>query len=188
MKILVACEYSGRVRRALRARGHRAVSCDILPSLDDSPFHIQTDISRLLSLEWELVIAFPPCTHLAASGAKHWAAKREDGRQQQGIDFFMQFTRLTCPWAIENPVGIMSSVYRKPDQIIQPWMFGDEARKTTCLWLHRLPKLVPTNIVGEGELRQLPDGRMMPGWYTTKGPHRSVTFQGIADAMASQWA
>lgn len=187
MKVLVACEYSGRVRSAFRDLGHAAWSCDIKPAADGSMYHFQDDVIPILSRSWDLVIAFPPCTHLCSSGAKHWAAKRQDGRQQMGADFFRAFTRLNCPWAIENPVGHMSSAYRKPDQIIQPYMFGDSAKKTTCLWLHRLPKLVPTNVVGPGAMHTLPDGRLFPKWMVTKGAHRNVTFPGIASAMAEQW-
>lgn len=193
MRVLIACEYSGTVRRAFRARGHDAWSCDIEPSIDASPFHRQEDYRIAIAEGWDMVVAHPPCTHLAASGAKHWAKKRADGRQDQGINFFMGL-QLRCEiyskhWAIENPVGIMSSEWRKPDQIIQPWHFGDEARKTTCLWLSpSLPLLKPDCIVGHGRLIQNPDGRMMPAWYTTKGKHRSVTFPGIARAMAEQWS
>jgi hypothetical protein len=189
VKILIACEHSGRVRSAFRALGHEAWSCDIVSS-DDEGDHFRTDVRSVLSLgiQWDLVIAFPPCTHLCNSGSKHWPAKRLDGRMQQGVDFFLEFTRLTCPWAIENPVGIMSTRYRKPDQIIQPYQFGDSAKKTTCLWLNRLPKLIPTNVVSPGEMHVLPDGRNFPKWMVTKGRHRQVTFLGIAKAMAEQWS
>lgn len=187
MRVLVSCEHSGRVRSAFRELGHEAWSCDIEPS-DDGGQHIHGDVLPLLSWQWDLVIAFPPCTHLCNSGSKHWPAKRLDGRMQQGVDFFMQFTRLTCPWVIENPVGIMSTRYRKPDQIVQPYQFGDSAKKTTCLWLNRLPKLVPTNVVSPGEMHVLPDGRNFPKWMVTKGRHRQVTFPGIAKAMATQWS
>lgn len=198
MRVLVACEYSGRVRSAFRALGHDAVSCDLEPSADDSPDHRVSDAVRMITdgawahgSRWDLVIAHPPCTHLSSSGAKHWAKKRADGRQQQGIDLFCAI-RDACVahadrWAVENPIGIMSTLWRPADQIVHPWMFGDEARKSTCLWLHNLPLLVPDRIVGQGEMRPLPDGRTMPAWYTTKGKHRSVTFPGIARAMAEQW-
>jgi hypothetical protein len=187
MRILVACEHSGRVRQALRDLGHQAWSCDIEPS-DDDGTHIRGDVMEILNWPWDMVIAFPPCTHLCNSGSKHWPAKRLDGRMQQGVDFFLAFTRLTCPWAIENPVGIMSTRYRKPDQIIQPYQFGDSFKKTTCLWLNKLPKLVPTNVVDPGEMHVLPDGRNFPKWLVTKGRHRQVTFPGVARAMAEQWA
>jgi hypothetical protein len=143
-----------------------------------------------------MIIAFPPCTHLAVSGAAWFEAKRKDGRQQQGIDFFMKFTNTKCDKvAIENPVGIMSNHYRKPDQIIQPFMFGDEASKKTCLWLKGLPELVPTNIVGTGEKVTYASGKSMPKWYAEayklppaqRSKLRSKTFDGIAKAMADQW-
>ena len=140
MKILVACEESQAVTIEFRALGHEAYSCDILPCSGGHPeWHIQGDVLPLLKEKWDMVIAFPPCTHLAVSGAAHFAKKRADGRQQQGIDFFMEFTKLTCAYAIENPVGIMSKLWRKPDQIIQPWQFGDSFQKQTCLpkiWRH----------------------------------------------------
>lgn len=192
MRVLVACEYSGRVRSAFRVLGHDAWSCDLEPAADGSEHHLQEDCLRVMErARWDLIIAHPPCTHLSSSGAKHWAKKRADGRQQQGIDLFCAI-RDACMahadrWAIENPVGIMSTLWRAPDQIVQPWMFGDEARKTTCLWTHNLPLLVADRIVGQGELRPIPDGRMMPAWYTNKGKHRSVTFPGFARAMAEQW-
>ena len=183
MKILVACEESQAVTIALREKGHEAYSCDILPcSGGYNEWHIQGDVLPLLKQEWDLVIAFPPCTHLAVSGAKHFEQKRKDGRQQQGIDFFMRFTKLECPFAIENPVGIMSSVYRKPDQIIQPWQFGHGETKATCLWLKGLPKLTPTNIVEGREQRVW---KMPPGLNRAK--ERSKTYEGVAKAMAEQW-
>lgn len=192
MKVLVACEYSGRVRDALIERGHDAWSCDILPSEGKyNDKHLMQDVREVLADEWDMIIAFPPCTHLAVSGARHFAAKRADGRQQEGIDFFMLFANHPCPRiAIENPVGIMSNVYRKPDQIIQPYQYGDEAQKTTCLWLKGLPKLIPTKIVGRGEMITYPSGKVMPKWYAEasgNGKKRGTTFQGIADAMADQW-
>jgi hypothetical protein len=191
MKILVACEYSGTVRESFRKLGHDAYSCDILPSDDNSINHYQCDVIPLLKENWDMILAFPPCTHLAVSGAKHFAAKRADGRQQQGIDFFMLFTQLDCPKVvIENPIGIMSKIYRKPDQIIQPWHFGDKAQKSTCLWLKGVPKLEPTNIVDKGEFYTSPSGKKLPKWYSDNknAKVRSKTFQGIADAMASQWS
>ena len=191
MRVLVACEHSGRVRSAFRALGHDAYSCDLELADDSQEYHIQGDCLPVIAQGWDLVIAHPPCTHLCSSGAKHFAAKRADGRQAQGIALFMAI-RDACEahasrWAIENPVGIMSSLWRKPDQIVQPYMFGDEARKATCFWLHDLVLLTPTNVVGHGEMRPLKDGRTMPAWYTTKGKHRQVTFPGMAKAMASQW-
>lgn len=127
-------------------------------------------------------MAFPPCTHLAVSGARHFEAKRKDGRQQAGIDFFMLFTQLDCKWMIENPIGIMSSRYRKPDQIIQPWMFGHGETKATCLWLNGLPPLEPTNIV---EGREARIWKMPPG--PNRAKERSKTYSGIAEAMVNQW-
>ena len=152
---------------------------------------------------WDMMIAFPPCTHLAVSGAKHFAQKRADGRQQQGIDFFLKVANANIPRiAVENPVGIMSSIYRKPDQIIQPWHFGHEAQKTTCLWLKNLPLLQHTKVVDKGSFYVTKSGERMPSWsHDTVGENgkklgyntteikkvRNKTFQGIADAMADQW-
>lgn len=191
MRILLACEESQAVCKEFRALGHEAYSCDIQPCSGGHPeWHFQSDVREALTDKWDMVIAFPPCTHLAVSGARHFAAKQADGRQQQGIDFFMLFTKLDCPWAIENPIGIMSSIYRKPNQIIQPWQFGDEAQKSTCLWLNNLPNLIPKNIVGKGEFTVFASGKKHPTWYAKswgKGKVRSKTFPGIAKAMAEQW-
>ena len=191
MKILIACEFSGTVRRAFAKKGHNVTSCDLLPSDDDSKDHYQGDVFDLLNNnKYDLMIAFPPCTHLAVSGAKHFAKKREDGRQQQGIDFFLQIVNANIPKiVVENPVGIMSTLFRKPDQIIQPWQFGDNAQKTTCLWLKDIPCLKHTNIVDKGEFYTSPSGKRLPKWYSDNKSSkvRSKTFQGIADAMASQW-
>jgi len=183
MKILIACEESQAVCSAFRARGHEAYSCDILPCSGGHPeWHIQDDVLKHLD-GWDMIIAFPPCTHLAVSGARYFAEKIKDGRQQQAIDFFMVFVNAYCERiAIENPVGIMSTVYRKPDQIIQPWMFGHGETKATCLWIKGLPKLVPTNIVGGREQRVW---RMPPS--ADRARLRSITYSGIADAMAEQW-
>lgn len=187
MNVLVACEYSGRVRDSFNDLGHQAYSCDLLPSETPGPHH-QGDVGGLLHLnDWDLIIAFPPCTHLASSGARWFKEKIADGRQQQGIDFFMQFANSPCPKVcIENPVGIMSTHYRKPDQIIQPWMFGDEFNKTTCLWLKGLPPLEPTKIVGKGEF-VIHGGKKLPKWYSNRERSRDKTFYGIAKAMATQW-
>ena len=193
LRVLVACEYSGKVREAFRRLGHDAWSCDLLPADDGSPYHIQGDVLPVLGQDWDMMVGFPPCTHLASSGARWFAAKRADGRQQQGIDFFMALANADIPMiALENPVGIMSTQYRKPDQIIQPWQFGHEATKTTCLWLKGLPKLIPTNIVGKGERHVTKGGKSLPKWYNLppskdRWKIRSETFQGIADAMAQQW-
>jgi hypothetical protein len=189
MKVLIACEYSGRVRDAFLSVGHYAMSCDLVPTDSPGP-HYQGDVFDVMDQGWDLMIAFPPCTHLAVSGAKHFAAKRADGRQQSGIDFFMRIAQANIPRiAVENPVGIMSNVWRKPDQIIQPWQFGDRAQKTTCLWLKNLPPLVPTEIVDKGEFYVSPSGKRLPKWYSDNksAKVRSTTFPGIAKAMADQW-
>jgi len=182
MKVLVACEYSGRVRDAFIKKGHNAISCDLLPT-DLSGPHYQGDISNILDDKWDMIIAFPPCDHLAVSGARWFKEKQADGRQQQGIDFFMSIANADCPKiAIENPISIMSTKWRKPDQIIQPWQFGHGETKATCLWLKGLPKLEPTDVV---------NGREQKIWKMTPGPQRaklrSLTYQGIATAMAKQW-
>lgn len=184
MKVLIACEYSGRVRESFRQRGHDAFSCDLLDSEMETSFHIKGDWRNAFASDhWDLVVAFPPCTDLCVSGARHFVKKRKDGRQQASIEFFLEFTRLECAWAIENPVGIMSTHYRKPDQIIQPWQYGHGETKATCLWLNRLPKLSPTNVV-EGRENRI--HRMPPG--PERWKERSRTYQGIADAMAKQWS
>ena len=185
MRVLVACEFSGVVRRAFRALGHDAWSCDLLPSEDGSPHHIKDSIFHrsVLTEGWDLMIAHPPCTHLAVSGARHFAAKQADGRQQAALDFVQALMDAPIPRiAIENPISIISSRIRKPDQIIQPWMFGHGETKATCLWLKGLPKLKPTNIVEGREARV---HRMPPG--PDRWKERSRTYQGIADAMAQQW-
>lgn len=195
MNVLVACEYSGRVREAFRELGHDAWSCDLLPAEDESEFHMEWDALEVIdagcpakkgeywSKPWDLMIAHPPCTHLSVSGARHFAAKRADGRQQEAIDFFLALARSPIPRiAIENPVCIMSSVWRKPDQTLQPWQFGHGETKATCLWLKNLPPLVPTNIVDGREARV---HRMPPG--PDRWKERSRTFTGVAQAMAEQW-
>lgn len=182
MRILVACEYSGRVRDAFIKKGHDAISCDLLPTESPGP-HIQGDVLELLEEGFDLMVAHPPCTHLAVSGARYFAAKRADGRQQAAIDFFMQLAHAPIPRiAIENPICIMSSVWRKPDQIIQPWQFGHGETKATCLWLKGLPCLVPTSIVEGREARV----HLMPPT-ADRWKLRSTTYQGIADAIADQW-
>ena len=185
MRILVACEESQAVTKELRRLGHDAYSCDLQAcSGGHDEWHIQVNALQLLKIKWDMVLAFPPCTHLAVSGARYFAEKRRDGRQQAAIDFFMRFAECDCPRvAIENPVGIMSTVYRKPDQIIQPWQFGHGETKATCLWLRGLPQLRPTEIV---------DGREQRIWRMPPGPERAKlrarTYPGIARAMAEQWA
>ena len=185
MKILVACEESQAVTIELRRLGHEAYSCDIIPCSGGHPeWHLQVDALELLKMKWDMILAFPPCTHLAVSGARYFEQKRKDGRQQAAIDFFMRFANADCPKiTIENPVGIMSSVWRKPDQIIQPWQFGHGETKRTCLWLKGLPPLFPTNIVDGREQRIW---KMPPSADSAK--NRAKTFHGIAKAMAEQWA
>lgn len=183
-KILIACEESQAVTIAFRMLGHEAYSCDIEPCSGGYPdWHLQQDIIPLLQKEWDLIIAFPPCTDLAVSGARWFKEKQADGRQKKSIDFFMEFTKANSDKiAIENPIGIMSTYYRKPDQIIQPWQFGHGETKATCLWLKGLPLLKPTNIV---EGREARIHKMPPSEHRSK--LRSKTYQGIASAMARQW-
>lgn len=187
LRVLVACEFSGTVRRAFRALGHDAWSCDLLPAEDDQKHHIQGDVLSFVTgmrEPWDLMIAHPPCTDLAVSGARHFAAKIADGRQQRALDFVQRLMDAPIPHiAIENPISVISSKIRKPDQIIQPWQFGHGETKATCLWLKNLPALKPTNIV---EGREARIHRMPPG--PDRWKERSRTFQGIADAMAAQWA
>ena len=191
-KILIACEESGIVVNEFRKLGFtNAFSCDVLPTSGGHPeWHIQGDVTTLLEQEWDMVIAFPPCTHLAVSGAAWFEQKRKDGRQQQGIDFFMKFTELNCPYAIENPIGIMSTIYKRPSQIIQPWMFGYAESKATCLWLKGLPLLTETNNVKK-EYDSLPKNQRQRIHYLPPSKDRSrirsKTFPGIAKAMAEQW-
>lgn len=180
MRVLVACEYSGRVRDAFIARGHNAMSCDLLPTESLGP-HYQGDVRDVIDDGWDLMIAHPPCTHLAVSGARWFKDKRVE--QAEALAFVRML--LDAPIqriALENPVSIISSAIRKPDQTIQPWQFGHGETKATCLWLKRLPKLTPTNIV---EGREAKVHRMPPG--PDRWKDRSRTYQGIADAMAEQW-
>lgn len=182
IKVLIACEFSGVVRDAFLSRGHEAMSCDILPTEKPGP-HYQGDVRDLLHYPWDLIIAHPPCTDLAVSGARHFPEKRLDGRQQVAAAFFMMLAQAPCPRvAVENPVSVMSRIFRKPDQIIQPWQFGHGETKATCLWLRGLPPLQPTEIV---EGREPKMWRMPPG--PDRGRERSRTYQGIANAMAEQW-
>lgn len=182
MRVLVACEYSGAVRDAFRALGHDAMSCDLLPTDAPGPHH-QGDVRDVLHDGWGLMVAHPPCTHLAVSGARHFAAKKASGVQDEALDFVRLLMAAPIPRiAIENPISIISSRIRKPDQVIQPWMFGHGETKATCLWLKGLPKLTPTNIVPGREARI---HKMPPS--PDRWKKRSETFQGIADAMAQQW-
>ena len=195
VKVLVACEFSGTVRDAFIRGGHDAMSCDLEPTDVPGP-HYQGNVMDIIEDNWDLMIAHPPCTHLASSGARHFVKKIADGRQQQGIDFFMALVNCNIPrYAIENPIGIMSSKFRKPEQIIQPWHFGHNVTKSTCLWLKNLPPLRPTNIVDKGQIWVAKSGKKMSQWYydssclqpKQREKMRNKTFQGIADAMADQW-
>ncbi len=180
MRVLVACEFSGVVRDAFRVRGHDALSCDLLPCDVGGP-HYRGDVRDVLGAGWDLMIAHPPCTHLAVSGARWFKDKQAE--QAKALDFVRLLMAAPIPRiAVENPVSIISSRIRKPDQVIQPWMFGHGEVKATCLWLKNLPKLTPTNIVDGREARV---HRMPPG--PDRWKLRSVTFTGIAHAMAEQW-
>lgn len=233
MRILVACEESQAVTKELRSLGHEAYSCDIIDcSGGGISWHIKQDVMPLLDGncwfqtcdgekhyidgKWDMIIAFPPCTHLAVSGARHFEKKRADGRQREGIEFFCKFLTADCDKiAIENPVGIISGDYikqhfpdlaekyglpRKPSQIIQPYEFGDPHKKSTCLWLKGLPTLKPTNIVEVKDMREYTMKRgknagktvRFSDWInkggTDRATKRSKTFPGVAKAMATQWA
>lgn len=180
MKVLVACEFSGRVRDAFLAKGHDAWSCDILPTDVPGP-HLQCDVLSVLDQGWDLMIAHPPCTHLAVSGARYFKYKQKE--QQEALDFVIKL--LNAPIekiALENPISVISTKVRKPDQIIQPWMFGHGETKSTCLWLKNLPKLQPTDVVEGRECNILKYSPSPDRW-----KKRSVTYEGIAKAMAEQW-
>lgn len=190
MKVLIACEYSGKVRSAFEKMGHFAVSCDLLPT-EKPGFHYQCDVFDIINEGWDLMVAHPPCTDLAVSGAAWFKEKIADGRQQRALDFVQALMAAPIPMiAIENPISVISSKIRKPDQIIQPWMFGHKETKATCLWLKGLPKLVPTTDLKE-ETMALPRKERMRLHYLPPSADRwkirSETFQGIADAMANQW-
>jgi len=181
MRVLIACEYSGRVRNAFRLRGHDAWSCDLLPAEDGSPHHVQGDVVGMLGNGWDLMIAHPPCTYLAVSGARWWGARQQE--QAAALDFVRLLMAAPIPRiAIENPVSCISTAIRKPEQIIQPWQFGHGETKATCLWLHNLLKLQPTNVVNGREAKV---HRMSPG--PNRWRERSRTYEGIAAAMAAQW-
>lgn len=231
MRVLVACEESQAVCKELRRLGHEAYSCDIEPCSGGHPeWHIQADVlplldgpgprgfavfktmdgaQHILTEKWDMILAFPPCTHLATSGAKHFEKKRADGRQRKAIEFFAQFLTLDCgKVAIENPRGVISGgeyikrwfpdlaekygLPRAAAQIIQPYYFGDPFEKQTCLWLKGLPKLVPTNIVDPPKRQIVASGKTLPSWYSKGGKdrakNRAKTFPGVARAMAEQWA
>ena len=185
MKVLIACEESQIVTKEFRKLNIKAFSCDIQECSGGHPeWHIKKNILGLLKQKWDIIIAFPPCTHLSVSGARWFKEKQTDSRQQQGIDFFMKFVNCNCERiAIENPIGIMSTIYRKPNQIIQPWQFGHGETKATCLWLKNLSLLKPTDIVKgrENRIHKMPPSR-------DRGKLRSKTFLGIAKAMAEQWS
>jgi hypothetical protein len=180
MKILVACEFSGIVRDAFAARGHAAISCDLLPS-ERLGQHLEGNVLDILDQGWDLMVAHPPCTYLASSGAR-WFKDRQN-KQEDSLAFVKLL--LAAPIrriALENPIGVISTKVRKPDQIVQPWMFGHPETKATCLWLKGLPKLEPTNIVAGREPRVHHEPPSPDRW-----KNRSRTYQGIADAMAAQW-
>lgn len=182
-RVLLACEESQAVCIEFRKLGFEAYSCDIQDCSGGYPeWHIKGDVLNVLNDQWDLIIAFPPCTDLAVSGARWFKEKVANGSQQRSIDFFMKFTQLKVPYAIENPIGIMSSLFRKPDQIIQPWEHGHGETKSTCLWISGLPNLKPTDIVTGREQRiwKLPPSE-------DRAKLRSKTYPGIAKAMANQW-
>lgn len=204
MNVLVACEESQAVCIAFRERGHNAFSCDIEPCSGGHPeWHLQQDVIPLLKEKWDMIIAFPPCTYLTVTGNRWFNIDRYGEKaiqrykdRKDAIDFFMAFANADCDKiAIENPVGIMSSEWRKPNQIINPWQFGDAFEKKTCLWLKGLPVLKPTNIVEIPPRKRFDSGKTMPSWYAEawrlskeeRAKLRSKTFPGIAKAMAEQW-
>ena len=204
MRILLACEESQEVTKRLRAKGHEAFSCDILPCSGGKPeWHLQQDVTELLKQKWDMIIAFPPCTFLTVTGNRWFnierygekAIKRHADRKE-AIEFFMMFANADCDKiVIENPVGVMSSHYQKPNQIVNPYQFGDPFEKKTCLWIKGLPNLVPTNIVKPPKRTEFASGKSMPTWYADawklpkeeRAKLRSKTFPGIAEAMAEQW-
>lgn len=190
LKVLVACEYSATVRDAFRALGHDAWSLDLLDCDKGPAFHIKADVRTVLDQGWDLMIAHPPCTHLAVSGARYFARKQTE--QKEALAFVQLLLDAPIPRiALENPISIISSRIRKPDQIVQPWMFGHPESKSTCLWLKNLPKLVPTKLLktpasGRWD-NQTPSGQNKLGPSPDRWKLRSKTYQGIADACAAQW-
>lgn len=180
MKVLVACEFSGLVRDAFIEEGHKAISCDILPSENPDNPHYMGDVLDILYDDWDLVIAHPPCTYLCAAGAR-WIRNKKD--IEEGITLFLKFTELKCRWCIENPVGMMSNIYRNPNQVIQPWQFGHGETKATCLWLNNLQPLMPENIVSGRVHKSHSVPPSKDRW-----KERSRTYIGIAKAMAKQWS
>ena len=205
LKVLVACEESQAVTKEFRKLGHEAYSCDILPCSGGHPeWHYQKDVKELLQEQWDLIITFPPCTYLTVTGNRWFnvekygdkAIKRIEDRKE-AIDFFMLFANAKADYiAIENPVGIMSTQWRKPNQIINPYQFGDAFEKKTCLWLKGLPDLNPTDVVTPGPRTYFKSGKSHPSWYADalslsadeRSKVRSKTFPGIAEAMAKQWS
>lgn len=191
MKVLIACEFSGTVRDAFIKKGHDAWSCDLLPTEVDGP-HIVGDVLKILNDGWDLMIAHPPCTHLATSGARWFKDKQKE--QAEALKFVKLLLNAPIPKiALENPISIISSRIRKPDQIIQPWMFGHPVTKSTCLWLKNLQLLQPTKIVDKGKKHITKSGKVLPEWYNIpprpdRWKMRSKTFEGIAAAMAEQWS
>ena len=204
MKILIACEESQTVCRAFRSKGHEAYSCDILECSGGHPeWHFRKDVSELLEEKWDMIISFPPCTYLTVTGNRWFnierygekATERHKNRKE-AIDFFMLFANANCEKiVIENPVGVMSSLWRKPNQIINPFQFGDPFEKKTCLWIKGVQDLKATNIVKPPPRAEFKSGKTMPAWYADawklpkeeRAKLRSKTFQGIAGAMADQW-
>jgi hypothetical protein len=181
LRVLIACEYSARVRDAFRRCGHFAFSCDLLPCEGDSEWHLQQPVEEVIGDGWDLMIAHPPCTHLAVSGSRHFYRKQRE--QAEALDFVRLLMAAPIDrWCIENPVSIISSAITPPQQIIQPWQFGHGETKATCLWLKNLPKLKPTQVV---EGREAKVHRMPPS--PNRWKERSRTYQGVADAMAQQW-
>lgn len=194
-RILIACEESDEVRSRFEAYGFDAWSCDLQPNRNPKAKHYQGNVFDIINDGWDAMIAFPPCTDLAVSGAAYFQKKQKDGTQQKSIDFFMRIANANIKHiAIENPVGIMSKVWRKPDQIIHPYYFGDEARKKTCLWLKNLPKLIHVKECNlfEHQSTWVSEGKIVngyPAWmFNSDKKHRSKTFPGIAQAMADQWS
>ena len=209
LNVLIACEFSGAIRREFRKLGHNAISCDLVEATDNSPYHHCGDVRNIIpAYQWDLLIAHPPCTYLTLAGnrwfkpeyAEKYPTRQQD--RQEAKDFFMELYNSHIPHiAVENPIGIMSSQFRKADQIIQPWQFGDPFQKSTCLWLKNLPKLAPTNVVDKGEMYEFVSKKgvkkRQPKWYfdalVGKSPEerqkiRNTTFPGIAKAIAEQYS
>lgn len=188
MKILVGCEYSGRVREAFKAKGHHAVSCDLKPSLLPGE-HYQGNIFDIIDDDWDMMIVFPPCTYLCTTGNKHFLnnPERWEKRLEAAKFAYRLFNAKIEKIAMENPVGVLSTYIGKPSQIIQPYDFGDPFSKQTCLWLKGIPPLLPTSIVDKGIFKTTPSGKRISEWYSNNKKSRDLTFPGIADAMANQW-